>query len=109
MCLIKLDPRLDVAASIFLRLPGDVLLRDYMLPLNLNHAQLGRRSGIRAQSLKAITSGARRITPEIALRLACVLEPTAFYWMVLQVRYDLEWTRRLLTAARVDLATKREP
>ena len=100
MCLTRLDPRLDVDPDTPLRRPGDVLLHDYMLPRDLSAAQLGRRTGVRASHLKGITLGTRRITPEIALRLACALEPTAFYWMALQWRFDLEKTQQLLTSRR---------
>ena len=101
MCLTRLDPRLDVDPDTPLRRPGDVLLHDYMLPRELSAAQLGRRTGVRASHLKGITLGTRRITPEIALRLACALEPTAFYWMALQWRFDLEKTQQQLTSRRV--------
>ncbi|WP_046971704.1 HigA family addiction module antitoxin [Dyella japonica] len=100
MCLTQLDPRLDVDPDTPLRRPGDVLLHDYMLPRDLSAAQLGRRTGVRASHLKGITLGTRRITPEIALRLACALEPTAFYWMALQWRFDLEKTQQQLTSRR---------
>jgi addiction module HigA family antidote len=100
MCLTELDPRLDVDPDTPLRRPGDVLLQDYMLPRGLSAAQLGRRTGVRASHLKGITLGTRRITPEIALRLACALEPTAFYWMALQLRFDLVKTHRLLSSRR---------
>jgi addiction module HigA family antidote len=100
MCLTQLDPRLDVDPDTPLRRPGDVLLHDYMLPRDLSAAQLGRRTGVRASHHKGITLGTRRITPEIALRLACALEPTAFYWMALQWRFDLEKTQQQLTSRR---------
>lgn len=100
MYLTELDPRMDVDPDTPLRRPGDVLLYDYMLPRELSAAQLGRRTGVRASYLKGITLGTRRITPEIALRLACALEPTAFYWMALQLRFDLEKTHLLLTSRR---------
>lgn len=108
MCLTKLDPRLDVAPGTPLRRPGDVLLHDYMLPRELSAAQLGRRTGVRASHLKAITQGTRRITPEIALRLACALEPTAFYWMALQWRFDLEKTQQQLSSRRASARTRQE-
>lgn len=106
MCLTPLDPRLDVDADTPLRHPGDVLLHDYMLPRHLSAAQLGRRTGVRASHLTGITQGTRRITPEIALRLACALEPTALYWMALQMRCDLQSTQQQLSSRPA--ASKRE-
>lgn len=107
MCLTRLDPRLDVDPDTPLRHPGDVLLHDYMLPRALSAAQLGRRTGVRASHLTGITLGTRRITPEIALRLACALEPSAFYWMALQTRFDLVRTQRQLSTRRT--APRDEP
>ncbi len=89
MCLIKLDPRMDFDPSMRLRSPGDVLSNDHLKPGAISLAQLARRSGIPIPMLKQIVLARRRITAEFAIRLACVLNPTAAYWLVLQARYDL--------------------
>jgi addiction module HigA family antidote len=92
MCLIKLDPLMNFESAL-LRSPGEVLLNDYLRPRTMPLARLARRTGIHVSTLRQITRGERRINVEFALRLSCVLEPTAVYWLVLQARYDL--SRRL--------------
>lgn len=89
MPLIKLDSRMDFDPSVRLRSPGDILLNDYLRPNAITLSQLARRTGIPVTMLKQIAKGRRRITAEFALRLSCVMDPTAPYWLVLQARYDL--------------------
>lgn len=87
---IRLTPHLGVDPMQPLRSPGDVLLRDYMIPGRLNAAQLARRTGISSRHLKAFVTNTRAISPAHARRLAAVLDTSAFYWLALQARYDLE-------------------
>ncbi|RAO78252.1 HigA family addiction module antitoxin [Dyella jiangningensis] len=89
MCLIKLDPLMDFDVTTLLRSPGDVLLNDHLRPRTMSLAWLARRTGISVSTLRQITRGERRINAEFAVRLACVMDPTAAYWLVLQARYDL--------------------
>jgi len=96
MDLIKLNPRVSVAPSLPLRSPGQVLLHDYLLPQVLNNAQLARRTGIPVTHIREFILGSRPMTANHAIRLANVLGTTEFYWLALQVRYDLarEWNKR---------------
>lgn len=89
MCIIKLDPLMDFDSSVLLRSPGEVLLNDHLLARTMSLAWLARRTGISVSTLRQITRGERRINAEFALRLACVVDPTPAYWLVLQARYDL--------------------
>jgi addiction module HigA family antidote len=89
MCLIKIDPLMDFDPSELLRNPGDVLLNDHLRPRTMTLSWLARRTGISVSTLRQITRGERRINAEFALRLACVMDPTPAYWLVLQARYDL--------------------
>ncbi|WP_201315237.1 HigA family addiction module antitoxin [Dyella sp. EPa41] len=93
MHLIQLDPLMDFDSSVLLRSPGDVLLNDHLRRPTLSLAWLARRTGISSSTLRQITQGKRRINAEFALRLACVMEPTPAYWLVLQARYDLAMKR----------------
>jgi len=92
MSLIQLDPLMDFDSSVLLRSPGDVLLNDHLRPRTMSLAWLARRTGISVSTLRQITRGERRINAEFALRLACVMDPTPAYWLVLQARYDLAMT-----------------
>ncbi|WP_201312656.1 HigA family addiction module antitoxin [Dyella sp. EPa41] len=90
MELIQLTPHLDVDPSQPLRTPGEILLHAYLIPQALNPARLARRTGIPAHHLKAFLNGTRPIAPKAAIRLSLALDTTAFYWLALQARCDLE-------------------
>ncbi|MDG2537796.1 HigA family addiction module antitoxin [Dyella jiangningensis] len=100
MELIQLTPHLDVDPSQPLRTPGDILLHAYLIPNALNPAQLARRTGISARHIKAFIAGTHPITPKIAIRLSLALDTTAFYWLALQARYDLERAKPVVHAYR---------
>jgi addiction module HigA family antidote len=100
MELIQLTPHSEVDPSQPLRAPGDILLHAYLIPSALNPAQLARRSGIPADQIKAFISDTHPITPKIALRLSLIFDTTAFYWMALQARYDLERAKPSIRAYR---------
>lgn len=100
MELIQLTPHLQVDPSQPLRAPGDILLHAYLIPNALNPAQLARRSGIPADHIRAFIADTQPITPKIALRLSLAFDTTAFYWLALQARYDLERGKPVVRAYR---------
>ena len=93
MELIQLTPHSEIDPSQPLRAPGDILLHAYLIPSALNPAQLARRIGIPANHIKAFIADTHPITAKIALRLSLTFDTTAFYWLALQARYDLERSR----------------
>ena len=100
MDLIKLTPRLDVDPAQPLRVPGQVLLHAYLIPNALNPAQLARRTGLSARDIKAFINETHPITPKAAIRLSLAFDTTAFYWLALQARYDLERGKPVVRAYR---------
>jgi len=88
--LFPLHPQLAVEPGERLRSPGDVLRQDYLEPSAISASRLARRTGITAQNIHRILLGERPIKPREAIRLAAVLDTTALYWLVLQVRFELE-------------------
>ena len=100
MELIQLTPHSEVDPSQPLRAPGDILLHAYLIPSALNPAQLARRSGIPSDHIKAFIADTHPITPKFALRLSLIFDTTAFYWLALQARYDLERAKPAIRAYR---------
>ena len=100
MELIQLTPHSEVDPSQPLRAPGDILLHAYLIPNALNPAQLARRTGIPAHHIKAFIADTHPITPKTALRLSLIFDTTAFYWLALQARYDLERAKPEVRAYR---------
>lgn len=74
--------------------PGDMLLEEFMKPLDMSRAEAARRLGVPANRITQIIRGRRAITPETALRLEALFGWPADYWMRHQAEYDLELERR---------------
>jgi addiction module HigA family antidote len=75
--------------------PGEVLLEEFLIPLNLSQHQLALGMRVAQQKINDIVRGKRSITPDTAMRLAAALGTTAEFWMGLQTDYDLELAREL--------------
>lgn len=70
--------------------PGEVLLEDFMKPLELTQYRLAQDISVPAIRISQIVRGERSITVDTAMRLARYFGTSAAVWLRLQVRYDLE-------------------
>lgn len=70
--------------------PGEVLLEDFMKPLDLTQYRLAQDIGVSPIRINQIVHGERAITVDTALRLGRYFSISAAVWLRLQVRYDLE-------------------
>ena len=80
--------------------PGEVLLEEFLKPLDISQNRLARAMGVPPRRINEIVHGKRAITADTALRLARALGASEQFWMGLQADYDLEEARK---AARGDL------
>lgn len=69
--------------------PGEVLLEDFMKPLELSSNALARKLGIPANRISDIVRARRGVTADTALRLAKAFGTTPEFWMNLQLAYDV--------------------
>jgi addiction module HigA family antidote len=69
--------------------PGEVLLEEFLRPLDLTQVDVAAKLGISNNRLNEIIRGKRGITADTALRLAKVLKTTPEFWMNLQMSWDL--------------------
>ncbi len=74
--------------------PGEILLEDFLKPLNLSANALALKLRVPPTRIQAILRGERAITADTALRLARYFGTTAELWMNLQQVYDLDLARR---------------
>ncbi len=74
--------------------PGEILLEDFMKPLNLSINQLARDLDVPPNRISAIVNGTRAITADSALRLGTYFGVSPETWLGLQVEYDLRIARR---------------
>lgn len=77
--------------------PGEILLEDWLKPLNISQYALAKSIGVPPRRINEIVQGKRAITPDTALRLATFFGTDAQSWINLQSHYDLEMTREQLT------------
>ncbi|MGA7278146.1 MAG: HigA family addiction module antitoxin [Desulfocapsaceae bacterium] len=69
--------------------PGEMLLEEFVKPLDLTQAELARRLNVSYPRLNELIKGKRSVTPDTALRLSRVLGMSADFWLGLQQDWDL--------------------
>ena len=74
--------------------PGEVLLEDFMKPLELSIDQLARDLRVHPTRIHGIVNGRRGITADTALRLGRYFGVSPQTWLNLQSQYRLRTARR---------------
>lgn len=74
--------------------PREMLEEEFMKPLLMSRAEVGRRLAIPENRVSQIIKGRRAITPDTALRLEALFGRPAAYWLLNQAEYDFEKERR---------------
>jgi antitoxin HigA-1 len=82
--------------------PGEMLLEEFLEPLNLTQTELAERIGVPVNRVNEIVKGKRGITPDTALRLGKLFGTDPQFWLNLQLAWDLYQAMHSKTAA--DLA-----
>jgi addiction module HigA family antidote len=72
--------------------PGEVLLEEFLIPMNISAYKLSKDIDIPQNRTSEILKGKRSITADTALRLSSYFGTTAKFWLGLQDDYDLEET-----------------
>ena len=70
--------------------PGEILLEEFLNPLNITAYRLLKEIDIPQTRISQIIKGKRRITADTALRLICYFGNSAKFWLGLQDDYDIE-------------------
>ena len=70
--------------------PGEILLEEFLLPMDVSQYRLAKSIGVDARRIHAIVHGDRSITAETALLLSRFFGNSAEFWLGLQNQYDLE-------------------
>ena len=69
--------------------PGEILLEDFLKPLNISAYRLSKDTEMPATRISQILKGKRRITADTALRLSRYFGNSAEFWMGIQDEFDL--------------------
>lgn len=70
--------------------PGEILLEEFLKPMNISQYRLARDLGVPARRINEIVHGKRSISADTALRLSRHFGMSERFWMNLQARYDIE-------------------
>ncbi|MEA2015475.1 MAG: HigA family addiction module antitoxin [Actinomycetota bacterium] len=69
--------------------PGEILLEEFLKPLNITAYRLSKDTSMPATRISQILKGKRRITADTALRLSRYFGNSVDFWMGIQDEFDL--------------------
>ena len=70
--------------------PGEVLLEEFLKPLEVSQYQLAKDVGVPPRRINEIVLGKRAVTADTVLRLARYFGTSERFWLNIQTRHDLE-------------------
>jgi addiction module HigA family antidote len=70
--------------------PGEVLLEEFLIPLNVTAYKLAKDIEIPQTRISQIIKGNRRVTADTALRFGKYFGNSAKFWLGLQDDFDIE-------------------
>ena len=70
--------------------PGEVLMEEYLRPMNLSQNRLALSIGVHPRRINEIVLEKRGVTADTALRLARFFGTSAEFWLGLQKDYELD-------------------
>ena len=74
--------------------PGEVLRREYLIPLGLTQQQLADELHVPFQRINGLVNGKRGVSPSTSLRLAKYFRTSDDFWMQIQTDWDLHWCKK---------------
>ena len=75
--------------------PGEILLEEFLKPLNISAYRLSKDIGIPQTRTSEIIRGRRSITADTALRLSYYFGNSAKFWLGLPNDFDLEEEKKI--------------
>lgn len=70
--------------------PGEILLEEFLNPLDISQNQIARDISVPPRRINEIVHGNRSITADTDLRLSRALGTSEGFWLGLQADYELE-------------------
>lgn len=83
--------------------PGEILLEDFLLPMNVSQNALARATGVPPRRINEIVLGKRGVTADTALRLAVAFGTSEGFRLGLQADYNLEEARKAIKEQLKDI------
>jgi len=76
--------------------PGELLLEEFLVPMQLSQYRLAKEIGVPAQRIGEIIAGRRAVTADTDLRLCRFFGLSNGYWLRAQAAHDTEVAARAL-------------
>ncbi|HNV75250.1 MAG TPA: HigA family addiction module antitoxin [Gemmatimonadaceae bacterium] len=76
--------------------PGELLLEEFLVPMQLSQYRLAKEIGVPAQRIGEIIAGRRAITADTDLRLCRFFGLSNGYWLRAQAAHDTEVAAKAL-------------
>ena len=73
--------------------PGEILLEEFMIPLEITSYKLAKDIDVPQTRISEIIKEKRRITADTAIRLSNYFGNSAKFWLGLQDDYDIEFEK----------------
>ncbi len=78
--------------------PGDILLEEYLKPMEISQNKLAKDINVPPNRISQIVNGKREITADTALRLGRYFSIEPEFWVNLQTRYNMKEARNKIGA-----------
>lgn len=75
--------------------PGEMLLEEFLEPMNLTQRMLADAIHVPYQRINEIVNMKRGVTPSTALRLAKYFGVSEDFWLNLQTRWDIHRSKKI--------------
>lgn len=73
--------------------PGEILLKEFLLPLSITQVHLASHIGVPVQRVNELIRGKRGVTPDTAWLLSKAFTTSPEFWLNLQAACDLYQSR----------------
>lgn len=77
--------------------PGQILLEEFLIPMGISQNKLARDINVSPRRINEIVHGKRSITADTDLRLSKALGISEGFWLGLQIDYDLEERKKMIS------------
>jgi addiction module HigA family antidote len=81
--------------------PGEILLEEFLIPLEMSQVAFAAHIGVPVQRVNEIVRGKRGVTPESAWLFAQAFGTSPEFWLNLQANYDLALARPMQKVSRI--------
>lgn len=90
--------------------PGEILLEEFLTPLNISQYRLAMDISVAPRRINEIIHGLRAISADTALRLGKYFNTSPQFWLNLQSHYNLETeAEELANVLKYEVKTLRIP